>query len=524
MRTLIEYALTNALMATLLAAIVYGVTWFVRRPAVRNALWLLVLIRLLLPPVLGVPLPIDSPVSEPVAVPVVAPVMILPEPVSPAKTGELTPEELALALAFLEENPATTEGAMTKPVSEQPRPAVTTLATPTTSVSRWQLVYLLIGLVWLGGTVWIAGRSVWLVRRFQRMLRDATPAPASCQNQAEGLARVMGLAACPEVLMVPGRLWPSLWAPVPWRRNAKLLIPAGLWPLLDAEQRRAVLAHELSHCRRGDPWVRWLELVAVAVYWWYLPLGWVRRQLRQSEEECCDMWVVAALEGRKAYATALVETAGYLSGPEPAFSSALSSGAGPVEDIQRRVTMIMRATWPARLTRLGLATVLGLGTVGMAFGPTLGSADAQERKSFPKKDGDRKDREDEGQRGPRDGERGDRKDGERKDDERGERGDRKGGDRKDGDRGPRDGDRKDRGPRDGGDRKEGRGEAGPAPREKSRDGGDVKPDVKAAREEAETARAEFRKAVEKMRAAEEKLAKAEGRPVNFPMMGGFGGG
>ena len=38
--------------------------------------------------------------------------------------------------------------------------------------------------------------------------------------------------------------------------------------------------------------------------------------------------------------------------------------------------MIMQAKWPARLTRLGLAAVLGVGALGLAFGPAL----AQDRK------------------------------------------------------------------------------------------------------------------------------------------------
>ena len=503
MRALIEYALANAVMATAMAAVVYGVTRVVRRPAVRNALWILVLVRLLLPPVWGVPLPVDSPVSKPPAVePLEVPVASPPRP----EVGTpLTDDELALALAYLETAP--------EPVAVEPTPAAETPAKTAEPVNPWRWAYLAAGLVWLAGTCWIAGRAIRLTRRFQRQLADATPAPADVQRTAAELAAAMGLGRCPEVLFVPGRLWPSLWAPAPWRA-AKLLIPAALWPLLAADHRRAVLAHELAHARRGDPWVRWLELVAVAVYWWHPLLRWARRQLRQSEEECCDMWVVAALAGRRAYATALVETAAFLSGPEPAFSSALASGAGPVDDLQRRVTMIMRATWPARMTRIGLAAVLGLGTVGLAVGPTLGSAEAQEGRPAPKKEGDR----------PREGDRkeGDRpKDGDRKEGDRPRDGDRKergpkDGDRKEADR-PKDGDRKDR-PRDG-DRKE----DGPSPREKVNEA-----DVKAAREEAEEARANFRKAMERMRAAEEKLAKAEGRPFNgggFPGgVGGAGGG
>ena len=144
--------------------------------------------------------------------------------------------------------------------------------------------------------------------------------------------------------------------------------------------------------REHYPWVRWLELIACGVYWWYPLLGWFRRMLRESEEECCDMWVVAALDGRRAYATALVETAAFLNGPIPVCSSALASGAGPVKNLQRRVTMIMRAKWPARLNRLGLATVLGVGGLGLAFGPAMAQQDRPTRDDSRPKDRPRDER------------------------------------------------------------------------------------------------------------------------------------
>ena len=526
MRVLVEYALMNAAMATALALLVYGVTRMVRRPAVRNALWLLVLVRLLLPPVWGVPLLSESAPVETPEPP--NPVLESPRESQPGPGSELTAEELTQVMALL-------YGAEAMPIPARPvaPPAVVpqTVAPvskpPASTVAfSWQFLWPLSGVVWLGGTAWIVLRSLRSIRRFQRLLSEATVAPPLEQARVGELATEMGLSRCPRLLFVPGRLWPSVWAPAPWRREAILLIPAGLWPLLDGEQRRAVLAHELSHCRRGDPWVRWLELIAVALYWWYLPLGWVRRELRQSEEECCDMRVVAALSGRRAYATALVETAVFMSGPEPAFSFALASGAGPVDDIQRRVTMIMRATWPAGLNRWGMAAVLGLGTIGVAVGPTLGTAEAQdkEKKEFPKKgfsrdkkgpeetpagfSRDKKSPEDtppgpgeDGERGPRPREKGP---------EGGGRGP-----------GPDERPRGERPPGDRGDRGD-RGEGGPGPRDRKAND----EEIKVAQREAEAARAELRKAVERMVAAEGKLARIQSRGGNFPggMMMGSGGG
>jgi hypothetical protein len=303
--------------------------------------------------------------------------------------------------------------------------------------------------------VFVLLRSGGRIVRFRRALSDARPAPAAIQRQADELARAMGLRRGPAVRLVPGRVSPALWMPGLVARRATLILPAGLVPLLDARQRAAVIAHELAHLRRGDPWVRWLELIVSGLYWWHPLLGWFRRELRAAEEECCDLRVVAAVGGRRDYATALVETAAFLGGSGP--MPALASGAGPVRHLQRRVTMIMRATWPAGLTRLGLAAVLGLGGLGLAFGPAV----AQDRDE--KRDIERKER-----------------------DNRGERKDRPAApppeERKDRDDGP---------PRDRGDREA----------------------IERARESVERARKVAHEAMEQLRTAEEALARAEGRPL-----------
>src|SRR5207248_9487495 len=125
------------------------------------------------------------------------------------------------------------------------------------------------------------------------------------------LAARLGLARCPDVALVPACISPLLWA---LGRVPRLLLPAELWQRLTPEQRDTLLAHELAHLRRGDPWVRRLELLALGLYWWHPVAWWARRELAAAGEECCDAWVVWALpEAAPAYAAALVETVAFLS-------------------------------------------------------------------------------------------------------------------------------------------------------------------------------------------------------------------
>jgi hypothetical protein len=231
------------------------------------------------------------------------------------------------------------------------------------------------GLPWglAAGVAWLVGSACWFaltgvrLRRFGRLLAHAAPAPAELQQEAEALARRLGLARCPRVWLVPGAVSPMLWA---LGGAPRLLMPEGLLARLGAEQRATLLAHELAHLRRRDHWVRVLELLVLGLYWWFPLAWWARRELREAEEECCDAWVVWALpDSPRAYATALVETLDFLSGARLALPPA-ASGVGPLQVLRRRLTMIMRGSTPRTLTGAGFLALFGLGVVLLPLVPS----------------------------------------------------------------------------------------------------------------------------------------------------------
>jgi beta-lactamase regulating signal transducer with metallopeptidase domain len=55
-----------------------------------------------------------------------------------------------------------------------------------------------------------------------------------------------------------------------WALGARprLLVRQGLWQRLDSDQHDALLVHERAHFRRGDHWVRVLELAVTGLHWW----------------------------------------------------------------------------------------------------------------------------------------------------------------------------------------------------------------------------------------------------------------
>jgi beta-lactamase regulating signal transducer with metallopeptidase domain len=347
MDTLLHAGLSNAAAAAVLAVIAAIVGYFCRRPAVRHALWLLVLLKLVTPPLVDVPVPWLANAATPADEPLLLTAQADPEP-DPGDVVELTLAEEA-------EPPADAGDLLPAAAAEEP---------PAPPPVEWRPLLIA---VWLGGSaVWLllAARQAW---RFARVLRHARPAGRSLQAEADEVAERLGLLRAPAVRLLPGRVSPMLWAA---GAGARLLLPAELLGRLGFEGRRTLLAHELAHLRRGDHWVRLAELVVTTLFWWHPVVWWARRELREAEEQCCDAWVLWALpRSAKTYALALVETVDFLSEVRPALP-ALASGVGHVNDLRRRVTMIMQGTTPRALTWSGLLALLGLGAFLLPAMPT----------------------------------------------------------------------------------------------------------------------------------------------------------
>ena len=74
-----------------------------------------------------------------------------------------------------------------------------------------------------------------------------------------------------------------------------VLLPEPLLCGKHLEQVELVLAHELIHVRRGDIFVGKLQLVAQLI-WWFNPLiWWANREACRERERCCDEEVIASI-------------------------------------------------------------------------------------------------------------------------------------------------------------------------------------------------------------------------------------
>ncbi|MFO0900649.1 MAG: M56 family metallopeptidase [Pirellulales bacterium] len=357
MSTFFHLAIGNALLVTLLCLPAWLLARLCRRPAVSHAVWLLVLLKLVCPPLWEISLP--SRALE-VAVRPTAP-QVAPVPITSAGHPELADET---CLAHDAVGPFDEVGYVVVLETEtavDDKPAVA----PAAPALAWRWPRLPTAAVLALAVLWGVGGVSWLVLavarawRFERIVRRALPAPSSLTSTGRELAAQFGLRTAPEIVVTSARVSPLLWAT--WRRP-RIVLPEALLARLTPAQQSTIVAHELAHLARGDHRLRWLETLVLAAYWWLPAAWWARRKLSEAEEQCCDALVVARLPQRaRAYASALLETVEFLADP-PVALPALASGLGTAFPLKRRFEMILKehrgAAAPKLAGRLALATAL----------------------------------------------------------------------------------------------------------------------------------------------------------------------
>ena len=354
---IIEAVLGNLAVAAALAAVAFAAGRWLGRPAVAHVLWLLVLVKLLTPPLITIPVRCLPAKLEASTGPVELPGQVVPA---------VVPQPVIVVEPDLPAAPVGTAPHAATSVPITPPPAavpVTPGAAPSFRLPAWDVSLLA---VWAAGSVATAALALRRVRRFGRLLGFAPDAPAALAAEVAAVACRMGLRRPPRVRVVPGSIAPLVWAV----GRPTLYFPAGLLDRLSAEQRFAVIAHELAHLRRWDHVVRVIEFTALAVYWW-CPLAWLaRREFRRLEEEACDAEVAAAdPESGYAYASAILETIDFLAGVAPA--PAFASGIGDVRSLRRRLMLILEGPCPPRTSARVRFALLVIALGVLAAGPKL---------------------------------------------------------------------------------------------------------------------------------------------------------
>lgn len=355
------WTIQNLIITSLLAGLVSLACRSGRiRPVGRHALWLVVLLKLLTPPLVAWPWAVRDPLSamsqratpasEPV-VPIALP-SLSPKPIPPVMIDDP---------AMLEDDSAI--GAVTLVPTPERTPATqSAVSAPVVSIKSpprdWLgLLLRCAGIVWLEGAIVFAVIHLAQILHMTLVVRRSRLADARLERLVGQIADRLGVGP------VRTRVSRRIGSPLIWC----LVRPAMLWPAalpagMREESIRGLIIHELAHLKRRDHWVGWLELLAGCLWWWN-PLFWyVRHQLRENAELACDAWVVQTLpKGRRAYAEGLLAVCECMSerASKRVFRSmapmpALGVSTGGRRFLERRLAMILRDRIPLRLSRVGV--------------------------------------------------------------------------------------------------------------------------------------------------------------------------
>jgi beta-lactamase regulating signal transducer with metallopeptidase domain len=396
---MLAWLMQNALAATILAIIVaIACRLFRPHPAICHVLWLVVLLKLIMPPLplwrasaidrlfepaIARTLQQDQRVvvsdasNDQVPSPAVSETsptesVILQQPVGSTWEGLKTSPELSPEVLRDERstnpNASVPPGALGKTAgnvvdSKAVRADASdslpeTAEPPATQIfdraALWPLATGAIAWLWASGVLIAFARHVWLFSCIRRVVADSAGAP-------DWLRREVGIQSCKSRLAWPRvRLCTGLPCPmVIALPRATLLWPANLAERLDDAARCAVLAHELAHLKRRDHWTAWLEVVVACLWWWHPVVWWARRELRHYAELACDAWVVDHSPAERGlYAKALVDVCEFISLAKPARAPAVGMARGHRRRFERRLQMILRQRIAARVPLIAWVGIL----------------------------------------------------------------------------------------------------------------------------------------------------------------------
>lgn len=303
--------------------------------ALRHGLWMLVVVKLLLP--------VD--LLSPTAVAYwVAPWLTSPEVRTVRVSAGLEAVEPAVPNILRTVDPKTPPAARVRPRLEP---------------AGWMLL------------AWTTGAGVWGVlvlarsREVARRVRESAEAPEALQIVLAETAAGLGLRSkLPRLRLTDTAQGPALCGLL----RPVILVPRGLSEQIEAESLRQVLRHELIHLQRWD--LAWnLLQVCVQIAWWWHPLVWFANARIRSLREAAVDEAVMLEPGADDYPATLVAVARHCAAPSRmpmAFLGILESGGR----LEARVRRLLDRPLPrsARFGWVGWVTVLVAGAVFLPMG------------------------------------------------------------------------------------------------------------------------------------------------------------
>ncbi|MDB6122335.1 MAG: Peptidase BlaR1 [Pedosphaera sp.] len=279
LNSILLWLLRTSWQVSILILLVGLIQWLFRKqlsPRWRHALWLLVVVRLLLP-------------------------VSLPSPLSLFNFTRLTSVAF-LNLPFEQLTPAT-------PVLSSPAPGQVTssvnrseLAEPSATTLTARIFQKVRDLPSLLIVLWAIGAVVFAVRILRQDLRFAARVGRTKMvtdphilEILDECRRGLGIRFPVPLLETAEVETPALYGPI----HPRLLIPEGLATRFSDQELRHIFLHELCHVKRNDMLTHWL-MTLVQVVHWFNPLVWAGLARMQVERElACDALALSQGESQE---------------------------------------------------------------------------------------------------------------------------------------------------------------------------------------------------------------------------------
>jgi beta-lactamase regulating signal transducer with metallopeptidase domain len=305
----------------------------------RYLLWLVVLIKCLIPPIVSLPLPAISDSAN----------QFLPRAIAPAQPAQdnyAGPDTLAA-------NPQQIVTAQSQSLAKIPsHPPIWERI----DWSRWLLI------AWASSALTyllVAFLRAWRIQ--QGLTHSRTWPDMELECEFLELTKTVGTRFRPKLCLIRGLSQPFVWGLL----RGAIYLPENFGVQGTLRERKLVMAHELAHVLRWDALVNFVQVLVQAIFIFH-PLVWLlNRLIRHEREKCCDEMAVAILHSPpEEYGSAILNRlADYFEPACPPSSLAIS---GRAKDLEDRIKSLLRPgrsfsrqpTIPAKVTILLLALLV----------------------------------------------------------------------------------------------------------------------------------------------------------------------
>lgn len=307
-----DWAIPQLIQVTMLIVFVAVANrfWKQTRPHLMHALWVLVLVKAITPPVMSSPGGIFCWLrpSEHAAVSIrskEAPRRhrSFEESLGSPRVEVHAPARSAESASDVIETPKPNPSAKTKPIvvpfklsnnntlqSQQP-PAPTPEPVPTAreKISLGEIVFA----VWFGSALLYLGFTLYRVRQTVRVARRHQVTPqADWQAAFEASRKLVGNSPRVNLIATTADVGPAVVGVI----RPRVIVPVALLKNSSPETWKTIFAHELIHLHRGDLWLGWLQAMAQSLWWFHPLVHFAARQFVQAAERTCDERVIAELQ------------------------------------------------------------------------------------------------------------------------------------------------------------------------------------------------------------------------------------